>query len=158
MKVMPGEMVPGEMARLRAGYTLKQAAQRIRISRRTKLESVMRRLRRAELHGGASDMLCEQLAVLYGCSTDLFFFPPEYWRAWEKTTGRSVDELMGRSNVTSTVTGKAQGTALRRKTLPARSSIYAGMLSKPSRGVDSLNAQVRNHLSLQRAARRLLQI
>lgn len=61
---------PGEQARKAAGYTLEAAAGKLRLNPRY--------LRSIELHGGASLQLARRLANLYGCSGNVFIYPPGY--------------------------------------------------------------------------------
>jgi hypothetical protein len=138
-------LTPGERARLAADYSLKEAAKKVRRNQHTKLSSVMRQIRNAELHGGASDFLCEQLGTLYNCNPDLFFFPPSYWREWELLKGR--DCVTGRPF-------KAEQSA-QAETKPAVShceaaASHAEQSATAARGADAVSTHKASH----RAARR----
>lgn len=130
----------GERARLAAGLSLEKAAKKVRRNQHTKLDSVMRQIRRAELRGGASDFLCEQLGALYNCNPDFFFFPPSYWREWELIKGR--DALTGRPL-------KAEKSA-QAETKPAVSHREVTTSHLTARGADTSSTRK----GYQRAARR----
>ncbi|MDQ3814826.1 MAG: helix-turn-helix transcriptional regulator, partial [Armatimonadota bacterium] len=61
---------PAEHARMTAGYTLEEAARRLRLHPRY--------LRSLELHGGASLKMARKLADLYGCDGNVFVYAPAY--------------------------------------------------------------------------------
>ena len=62
---------PAERARVEAGFTLEQAAKKMRLTSRY--------LRQIERNGNASVKTARRLAQLYKCSGDLFLFPPKYF-------------------------------------------------------------------------------
>jgi DNA-binding XRE family transcriptional regulator len=66
---------PGTEARIAAGYSIEAAAKRLGIKPRT--------YRNYELHGKAPDKICDRAARLFNCSSDVFFFSPEYIRKRE---------------------------------------------------------------------------
>lgn len=62
---------PAKQARLNAGYTIKEAAKKLRYCERT--------VSKVENHGGASDIYCLRAARLFKCNPDYFFLGPDYW-------------------------------------------------------------------------------
>ena len=68
---------PGEKARLRAGFDLKQAAR--------KLSLCPRYLRQLELHGNAPLKTAKRLATLYNCSGNIFLHTPKFLSELDKT-------------------------------------------------------------------------
>ena len=63
-------ITPGEQARLRAGFDLKQASR--------KLGLCPRYLRQIELHGNAPLKTARRLAALYNCSGNIFLHTPKF--------------------------------------------------------------------------------
>jgi DNA-binding XRE family transcriptional regulator len=85
--------LPAEAARIAAGFTLEEAARRLRLSPRT--------LRAIERRGDASLKTARRLARLYGCSGNLFLFPPRYFSGL-RTTQASMPSVTGGGDTGST--------------------------------------------------------
>lgn len=64
------KQTPGEQARLRAGFDLKQASRKLRLCPRY--------LRQIELHGNAPLRTARRLAALYNCSGNIFLHTPKF--------------------------------------------------------------------------------
>jgi hypothetical protein len=134
---------PQTRARERAGFTLQEAARRVRGRSRTRLSNAMRYLRHIELHGGASDLLCRQLSALYGCRDDLFFFSPDYWEKWETVKG--IDAVTGERLKTSTALVAGTDGAV-----PMKASAF-----RSARGADTMPSHRATRRSRKQAAPQL---
>jgi hypothetical protein len=75
------KITPAERARREAGFSLEEAAKRLRLSPRY--------WRNIELHGGADIPLARRAAKLFSCDGNVFIFSPKYLHQLDQSAPRT---------------------------------------------------------------------